>query len=362
MNTKKTVLTVAGAGVLAGVIGLGVLAMPAGANEPPPALPQITADELVQSVANAKIPALTGKVSVTENLGLPMKLLPAGTGATVYADGQGHFRATLPGKTSEKTYVFDGTTFFSWDSANKTVTESKPGNPVDKLPAGVDPATAGKDLLNLVRQFSDVKVDGTARVAGRPAYELVVTPKPTERTLLRELRLAVDSETRLPLRAEVLANGQSDPAASVQFSELTVGPQDASLFTFTPPAGATVKEHADTDKKPDAAEMRKGLSGLLDTLKAQTVGDGWDTTLVAKLPGDLNGLLGKATEGRGKAQGQGMDVGALLKQFGKRVTYPNATGYVFSTKVATALVTDDGRVAVGAVPEQVLVEALGQVK
>lgn len=359
MNTKKTALTVAGAGVLAGVIGLGVLAMPAGANEPPPALPQISADDLVQSVATAKIPALSGKVEATENLGLPFKLLQDGNTATVYADGQGHFRATLPSKASEKTFVFDGTTFWSWDSAGKTVSKSTHAQAPDKMPGGQDPATMGKNLLDLVRKYSDVKVDGTARVAGRPAYELVVTPKPSERTLLRELRLAVDSDTRLPLRAEVLANGQSDPALEVQFTDFTVGAQDPNLFKFTPPAGATVKEHSDADK-PDAAEMNKGIGNLLENLHAQAVGDGWDTVLVAKLPGGLNGILGQANGGHGR--GQGMDMTALLKQFTKPVSGPFGTGYVFSTKVATALVTDDGRVAVGAVPEQVLVEAIGQVK
>ncbi|MFD1050046.1 outer membrane lipoprotein carrier protein LolA, partial [Kibdelosporangium lantanae] len=106
-------------------------------------MPQISADDLVQSVATAKVPALTGKISVTENLGLPMKLFPNGAGATVYADGNGHFRATMPSKASEKTFVYDGTTFYSWDSASKTVTESKPNKPVDKLPNGMDPATAG---------------------------------------------------------------------------------------------------------------------------------------------------------------------------------------------------------------------------
>ncbi|TCO58556.1 LolA family protein [Actinocrispum wychmicini] len=358
MNTKKTVLTVAGAGVLAGVIGLGALAMPAGANEPPPSLSKISADELVQSVATAKIPALSGKVQASENLGLPIKLLQDGLGsASVYADGQGHYRATLPSKASEKTYIYDGTTFWSWDSAKNTVTKSTPNQTPDKLPNGEDPATFGKDLLSLVRQYSDVKVDGTARVASRPAYELVVTPKPTERTLLRELRLAVDSETRLPLRAEVLANGQSDPALKVEFSEFKVGAQDPNLFKFTPPQGATVKEHSDADK-PSKADMNKGIGDLLTSLHAQTVGDGWDTTLVAKLPGDLSGMLGKAGDGRGK----GFDMTALLKQFGKQVSGPYGTGYLFTTKVATALVTDDGRVAVGAVPEQVLVEALGQVK
>jgi hypothetical protein len=118
-----------------------------------------------------------------------------------------------------------------------------------------------------------------------------------------------------------------------------------------------VKEHTDA-QKPDAAEKQKGMEGFLSGLKLQTVGDGWDTTFVAKLPGDLNSMLGQAAGGRGK----GMDMTALLKQFAKQVSYPGVSGYVFSTKVATALVTDDGRVAVGAVPEQVLVEALGQVK
>ncbi|ALG06627.1 LolA family protein [Kibdelosporangium phytohabitans] len=372
MNTKKAALAVAGAGVLAGVVGLGVLAIPAGADEPPPVLPQISADQLVESVANAKIPALAGKVSATENLGLPIKLLDGIGSASVWSDGQNRFRATLPGKSSEKTFVEDGGTLWSWDSQKNTVTKFDHGEKAaaDKVP-GKDLATIGKDVLTQVRKYSDVKVDGTARVAKRPAYELVVTPKPTERTLLREIRVAVDSETRLPLRLQVLANGQADPALKVEFTELNVGAQDAKLFQFTPPQGATVKEATKGDHKPkDPAEARKGFQDLISSLNLKTVGDGWDTTLVAKLPGDLNSVIGKAQE-HGQAQGRGpggfgggkgFDVTSLLKTFGKETSGPWGTGYVFSTKVATALVTTDGRVAIGAVPEQVLTEAIGQVK
>ncbi|CAM3932363.1 outer membrane lipoprotein carrier protein LolA [Kibdelosporangium persicum] len=362
MNTKKTALAVAGAGVLAGVVGLGILAVPAGADEPPPVLPSITAEQLVESVANAKIPALNGKVSAQENLGLPIKVLDGMNSATVWADGQNRFRATVPGRTSERTLVEDGGTLWTWDSQKNTVTKHSHGQQAtpENL-AGKDPATLGKDLLGLVRQYSDVKVDGTARVATRPAYELVVTPKPTERTLLREVRVAVDSETRLPLRLQVLANGQADPALKVEFTELTVGPQDAKLFQFTPPQGATVKERTDAGKPHNEAEGRKGLQDFVSGLNLQTVGDGWDTTFVAKLPGDLNSMLGQA-RGDGNGKARDMDVTSLLKSFGKEVSGPYGTGYVFSTKVATALVTTDGRVAVGAVPEQVLVEALGQVK
>ena len=73
-------------------------------------------------------------------------------------------------------------------------------------------------------------------------------------------------------------------------------------------------------------------------------------------------MLGKAGAAAGQGRPNGVNPEQLLKQFGKQVSGPFGTGYVFSTKVATALVTTDGRVALGAVPEQVLVEALGQVK
>ena len=70
----------------------------------------------------------------------------------------------------------------------------------------------------------------------------MLTPLPTERTLLREVRVAVDAETRQPLQLTVLAQGSGEPALQVGFSEIAYGPQDASLFTFTPPPGTTVQD------------------------------------------------------------------------------------------------------------------------
>jgi outer membrane lipoprotein-sorting protein len=291
-----------------------------------------------------------------------MKLLPEGTGgATLQTDGTGKARVTLPGKRSEKTIVADGSTLWVWDSQSKTVTKRAIGDVKKDKPESADPAALGKTLLDEVRKYSDVKVDGTARVASRPAYELVLTPKPTERTLLREVRVAVDSETKVPLRVQVLANGQSAPALKVAFTEFTPGAQDANLFTFTPPQGATVKEEAEKSDKP---ADHKGFGDLFGKLNPQVVGDGWDTTVVAKLPSDLGSLTGQGGEAPwgGKGKGGNFNPTQLLKQFGKEVSGPFGTGYVFNTKVATALVTTDGRVALGAVPEQVLIEALGQVK
>ena len=51
-----------------------------------------------------------------------------------------------------------------------------------------DPDGGGDRAIEQLRATSTVAVDGTAEVAGRDAYELVLTPAPTERTLLREVR------------------------------------------------------------------------------------------------------------------------------------------------------------------------------
>jgi hypothetical protein len=56
------------------------------------------------------------------------------------------------------------------------------------------------------------------------------------------------------------------------------------------------------------------------------------------------------------------DLFALLGTVGKKVTGDFGTGYVITTNVGTALITEDGKVAIGAVPEQVVTEAIATVK
>ncbi|OLR90079.1 LolA family protein [Actinokineospora bangkokensis] len=367
MNTKRTALSVAAVGTTAGVVGLVLLAAPAGADEAPPALPDITAEALVQSVLTSHVPALSGSLTFSQDLGLPLPGLPTGgETARVFTDGQDRARVQLDDGSGAKTVVHDGATTWVWDAGERSVvkftgTERDLGTDAELA----DPAGVAKELVTTMQADSTIAVDGTAVVADRPAYQLVLTPKPTERTLLREVRVAVDSETRLPLRLEVLANGTAEPVLSVGFSEFEPGAQDESLFSFTPPAGAQV-----TDGNAKAAEHRPSQAqqrDFLAALKPKTVGQGWDTVLIGTVPQDLlNAKVEGKAEGKteGKAEGRGQRGGAtsaleLVKQFGKPVSGAFGTGWVITTKVGTALVAEDGRVALGAVPQQVLVDALG---
>jgi outer membrane lipoprotein-sorting protein len=323
-------------------------------------LPQVSAESLVESVLNAKIPAFSGAVEVDNNLGLPIPGMPGtadnGDAGHVWSDGAGKTRLSVPGRQSETTIVDDGTTVWVWDSESKSVTkvphdEAATDKPLEGKFA--DPAAAATELVTAMQKDSTVTVDGTARVADRPVYQLVLTPKPTERTLLREIRVSVDSELRIPMSIEVLANGQADPAAKIGFTEFSHEAQDPSLFAFTPPAGATVSE------KNVGEEMTRGGEGfeeLLAQANVKTVGEGWDIVVTGKVPAEA---LSAAEDASGPS---GQNMFGLLETVGKKVTGSYGTGYVITTNVGTALITEDGKVAVGAVPEQVVVEAIKTVK
>jgi len=348
MQPKKKAITAAVTGSALGVAGLAWLAMPASAGEAPE-LPAISAEDLVSSVLSTQTPALDGTVKVENNLGLPTAALPEGTqlsfdSAHVFNDGAGNGKISVQQGTSDTTIVRNDRTIWTYSSKDNTATKlTVPAEiATGQAPEGLssDPTAAATQLLTKVRESSTVSVEGTARVAGRAAYELVLTPKPTERTLLREVRVAVDAEKRVPLRLAVMTYGSSDPALQIAFSDIEFAPQPASEFQFTPPQGAKVTEKQ--AEQPDAS-AKPELS---------SVGDGWDTVLVGTAPAE-------AMQPQQGEDGRTVDPKALLGQFGKRVTGAFGSGYVITTNAATALVADDGRFAVGAVPEQVLIDALG---
>lgn len=324
---------IAAAGVaVAGAVGLGLLALPGGAGAAPE-LPPVSAQDLAASVITAKPGPFDGTVTLDNQLGLPpLPDLPQAADGTstarIWSGGDGKGRVQVPTATGERTLVSDGTTTWSWNSADKTVTTGTKHDGTAEPEADVtNPTAAATQALATLQPTSTINVDGTAEVAGRPAYELVLAPKPSERTLLREVRIAIDAEKRVPLQLTVLAQGSADPALQVGFSDLTFGPQDASLFTFTPPPGSTVKNAPAEQPKQPAQDTAHTV-----------VGDGWDRVVVANVPA-------------GENTGQ-------IAALGSPVSGAWGSGKLISTAVASAIVTDDGRIAAGAVPEQVLADAL----
>jgi outer membrane lipoprotein-sorting protein len=327
----------AAAGIaVAGVVGLGLLAVPAGAGAQP-ALPPVDPEELVRSVLAADPQPLAGAVELENGLGLPaLPGVPQAANGTstarIWCDGDHRGRVQLPTESGERTLVSDGETFWSWNSEDRTVRRVPVGEH-ERESANADPGAAAAEALAALRPTSVISVDGTSEVAGRPAYDLVLAPASSERTLLREVRVAVDAEHRNPLRLTVLATGSPDPALQIGFTDIDFGPQDPALFRFTPPPGAVVEDaHHPGGHRPGDAEPAM-------------VGDGWDTVLVTAAPGP------DAERPEGVPD---------LAELGRPINGPWGSGRLITSAVASVIVTDDGRIAAGAVPEQVLTEALAR--
>ena len=373
MRPRTKALVAAGSGIAVGLAGLALTTLPAGADDDP-VLPAIEPEALVASALAAEPQAFSGEAEVSNELGLPA--LPGMEdvdfeSARVFHDGQEGARVQLEKPTSEVTFVKNPDEAWAYDSQERTA-EHLTWDDADAAAARqhaeaqlADPAQAAAEIIEQLRPTSEITVDGTARVAGRAAYELVLTPKPTEKTLLREITVAIDEQTRMPLAFDVYANGRSEPVLSLGFVELDLGAQDPALFDFTPPQGTKVE----TTDVGDAAAHRAGKPGSADHMAEQgmtTVGDGWDTVVIAELPADMPKMPAGMSDGAasgdlpGAFAGGEQDLTGALEQIGQPVSGDFGTGTHVQITVGGAIVTDDGRVAAGAVPQQVLVDALDQ--
>jgi hypothetical protein len=164
-------------------------------------------------------------------------------------------------------------------------------------------------------------------------YELSLTPRDA-RSLIGSVRLAVDSETSVPLRVQVFARGAQEPAFETGFTDVQFDQPAASVFSFTPPPGAKVTEGGTPAGKPPATGSRPSGADHPDV-----VGTGW--TSVAVLHGvDLSVL------------GQDQTAGAVLGAM-SGVTGTFGSGRLLQTALVSVLVVGD-TAYVGAVQPDVL--------
>jgi outer membrane lipoprotein-sorting protein len=331
-------------------------------------LPPRTAAQLLADVAGAKVKAVSGTVVETTDLGLPAVPSLGGTSGSrggsadfsslvsgshtlrVWYAGPDKVRLSLLGQLGESDLVRNGRDVWAWSSHGNTATHwTVPAGGSDRgLMSGpthtpvATPEQAAQAALRAIGPTTRVSTDPTAQVAGRPAYELDLTPR-DPRSLVGSVRIAIDGATHVPTRVQVFARGATSPAFQVGFTSFSTATPQSSVFGFTPPPGATVKQGTpETGHAPKA----RSTAGQAPSV----VGKGWTTVLVAHLPA---GATGGAT-GSGAALPQ-----ALLRSL-PSVSGSWGSGRVLRSALFSVVLTDDGRVAVGAVPPSLLYDALSR--
>lgn len=324
-------------------------------------LPPRTAAQLLVDVQQAKVHALSGTVVATTDLGLPeLPSIGGGGGGDqasfsslvsgshtmrVWYDGPERIRLALLGQLGESDLVRNGSDVWAWSSHDNTATHwtvpphqsAGPLGPESPAGPAMTPQQAAEAALKAIDPTTEVTTDPGAEVAGRSAYQLDLVPRDA-RSLIGSVRIAIDGATHIPTRVQVFARGASSPAFQVGYTSFSTATPSASVFAFDPPPGATVKDGSLDQRQPrtDATRSR--------TAAPRLVGKGWTSVVVAHLPAE-----------KGRAAGPT----AMLKSL-PVVSGSWGTGHLLRSSLLTVVLTDDGRIAVGAVAPQMLYDALSR--
>lgn len=332
-----------------------------------PSLPPRSAAQLLVDVQQANLKGLSGTVVQTSNLGLPdinlggstqggsssLTSLVSGTHTwRVWLAGPQQQRLALVGSLGESDVIRNGRDLWVWSSKDKTATQTllpaegaKPAPTPDQLPK--TPQEAAQLALSAIEPTTSVATSGASVVAGQQAYDLVLKPKDTA-SLVASVRISLDAVHHVPLRVQVFSTKTANPAFEVGFTHVDFAKPAARQFAFNPPPGTKVTQSTLGSDAGKAAATKPSAPGSAPAgAKPKIVGTGWATVVVSRLP-DASAAGSRASQG--DLAGQLQRVLSLLP----KASGSWGTGHVLQGTLFTVVVTDDGRVAVGAVaPERV---------
>jgi outer membrane lipoprotein-sorting protein len=353
--SKPAVRILAPLAVVLALAGTGFIATTASAEKK---LPTRTPQELLVDLQQARTDGLSGTVVERADLGIPA--IPGGTGEddlTSLASGTHTLRVrysapdkarlAVLGTYSEYDVIRNGKDVWTWSSrdnaaTHRTLTADEADQP-GGTPTGTPttPEEAANRVLKALEPTTTVTSDSAVEVAGRPAYELVLDPNDSN-SLISQVRLAIDGETKVPLRVQVFGT-DNKIVFEVAYTSVDFTRPDDSEFVFNPPPGAKVTEIQPSDETPSAQDRKQAE----EAEKATTViGTGWTAVAVTKV-GDLSNRQNDQQ----------------LKEFLNRlqpVQGPWGSGRLLAGTAFSAVWTDDGRLAVGAVRPELIYQALNR--
>ena len=376
--------------VVPAVIALGAVAVPLQANAID--LPDLSAAEVMVLMQQGDVLEFSGTIAKVSDMGLPslefssmvsedmademaekmpaefadfvpaviesntltqaMELVSGTHTVRVYVSGQDKLRAQILDPMSQRDLIVNGDEFWIYDAKTATAKTGTIDLEIDAAKQAAaqkkvldyagsialdlsSPEAVAGYLVDMIDETSTVEVGTDHSVAGRSAYQLIISPD-SEGSLVQRAEISVDSETGLPLKVEIFSTQQTTASMSVGFESIDFGPIDASLFDFTPPAGTEIttlksgelSEYADKD----TAALEAGLkAAIAESAKPKVIGENWQS--VGYLP----------------ALPAGIPVGLVETElFGDMLTEVPG-GKVFSTALVNVLLTDSGEIYMGAV-------------
>jgi len=303
--------------------------------------------DVLRLVAASDTRSFSGTIEQSSDLGLPslpstssgsqdasaadvLELALADHTAKVWVDGPTQVRVQVLDKLAERDAIRNGSDLWLYQSSGKKVSHATVPAHDETTPTpdatSLTPSQLAKRFLDAVDPTTSVTLGDSVSVAGRDAYDLVLTPKADE-TLVGHVSIAVDGKTGIPLKVAITARGAKAPAFQAGFTQFSDQKPDDSVFSFAPPKGATVDEQ----RLPTGGESvhAKGTHP-----RPTVTGEGW-ATVVALPAGSAPASVGDDP---------------LFAQ----LTQPVDGGRALSSSLISVLITSDGRVLAGSVPVSAL--------
>ena len=378
---RWTVPVVAGAAVAAAAILPGVAV---GSDHP--VLPTRTAAQLLADLASVHSTALSGTLVETARLGLPdlpstgagsaslswQNLVTGSHTARIWIDGPQKQRIALVGDLAESDVVHNGKDVWVYSSSDNTASHltltkrSATGTKGSQATAQPDasalpspvvtPSQAAADALAAASPTTRISVDATARVAGRAVYQIVLSPK-DHASLITSVTIALDSQTKVPLRVQVYGQNRTTPAFETTFTDITFATPPASVFHFVPPTGAQVVQDSSAlslmsgRRFVEPGGVARDLVKVQPTGSTHVIGSGWtavvvtDSSAVTGLTG-LTGLTGPTGQGgSSRFESNAGQLASILTKSATKVPQ----GLLLQTALVSILLGNDGHMYVGAV-------------
>jgi outer membrane lipoprotein-sorting protein len=359
------------------VVGVGVsataIAFAVGSGPVPPAQP--LANAVHDALAAPPVDGASANIVWTNHLleganlagtgvqGAGGELLssPLITGASgrLWVAKDGHVRLELQSESGDTQVFYDGHALQIYDAASNTLYRYTPpaGEAASPPPAGpAEPAPSDQhevpsvakvqEALSHLEQHANVSGATPTDVAGQPAYTVRVSPKEAG-SLIAGAELSWDANNGAPLRAAVYSTESSAPVIELAASEVSYGPVESSVFSFTPPASAKVEEITFGQGAQTSGSSTPGSSEPSDTEKPTLATHGHGPSTIAVLEAKTKSGESSSSgtlEQLPKVTINGTKASELKTELGTLLTFVRSgVRYVVAGAVPTAAVEEVAR-------------------
>jgi len=337
------------------VIGISATALASALGGGPTPPPKPLAQAVHDALGASPVQGLSANVKLTDRLleganlasgsgqsgeSLSNPLISGASGRLWLAD-DGHMRLELQSEKGDTQVLYDGHTVTIYDASSNTLYRYTPpagqGSPpaTPHTDSSVPSVAKIEEAIADLKKHADVSEASPTDVAGQPAYTVRVSPKEGG-SLLGGAELSFDSVHGLPLRAAIYSSTSSSPVIELAATEVSYGPVDSSVFSFTPPSSAKVEQiELPEGKQPGAGTHSQGKDGNTH-LKTYGKGIAGIEVLEAK-SGKQGGEQGaaKALESLPKVKINGISASELQTELGTILSFERGgVRYVLAGAVA----------------------------